>query len=288
MVADSRFQLVVPLRESLAFMLLPAQRALQVPVQMWQGGADYLRGLRQAQVSEREAQVRMAQVAERALRTEQLASENAALRALLDLRPALQVRSIPAEVMFEAADPFSRKLFIDRGTQQGVLAGAPVINAEGVLGQVTRAYALHAEVTLLTDKDAAIPVLNLRTQQRSAAFGFSGGLELRYVSGQADVKVGDELHTSGLDGVYPPGLAVARVVDVQRRQDSGFARIMLKPTAAGDTARHVLVLEPVGLQLPARPAVGPAAAPESAAGERQLTTPRRAVSSSKPGLWRPR
>jgi rod shape-determining protein MreC len=276
MVADNRFKLVAPVREALALTLLPVQRVLLVPVRLWEGSADYARGLREAQLGELAAERRMAAVAERAGRTEQLARENASLRAMLELRPALQVRSVPAEVMFDAADPFSRKLFIDRGTQQGVVAGAPVINASGVVGQVTRAYAMSAEVTLLNDKDAAIPVLNLRTLQRSAAFGFSGGLELRYVSGQADVAVGDELHTSGLDGVYPPGLPVARVASVQRRQDTGFARILLTPVAALEDVRHVLVLEPVGLQLPPRPAVQ---AEPAADADRQLSTPRRGASA---------
>jgi rod shape-determining protein MreC len=169
-------------------------------------------------------------------------------------------------------------VFLDRGAQHSVVAGAPVINDSGVLGQVTRVYALTSEVTLLTDKDAAIPVLNVRTQQRSAAFGFNGGIELRYVSGQADVKVGDMLHTSGLDGVYPPGLPVATVASVERRQETGFARIVLAAAAPSDGVRHVLVLQPTGAQLPPRPAPTPADAPVR--GERQLSTPRRAANGS--------
>jgi hypothetical protein len=167
--------------------LLPAQSVLAVPVEMLRGGGDYLRGLRQAQADETAARARMAALAERAARTEQLAQENSRLRALLELRPAVIVRSLPAEVMYEAADTFSRKVFIDRGTQHGVVLGAPVINEAGVVGQVTRAFALTSEVTLLVDKDAAIPVINTRTQQRSAAFGGGGvgpgGMELRFVSG---------------------------------------------------------------------------------------------------------
>jgi rod shape-determining protein MreC len=133
-----------------------------------------------------------------------------------------------------------------------------------VLGQVTRLYPLTSEVTLLVDKDAAIPVLNTRTQQRSAAFGgvalaSGGAMELRFLSGNADVKPGDTLVTSGLDGVYPPGLPVARVSSVERRAESGFARILLEPAARADSVRHVLVLEPVGLQLPAPPAPEPVA-----------------------------
>jgi rod shape-determining protein MreC len=274
MVADARFKLVEPMRTALAIALLPAQRGLAVPLEIWQGGGDYLRGLRQAQAGERDAQASMAAVAERAARTEQLAQENNRLRALLELRPALQVRAQPAEVLYEAADPYSRKVFIDRGTRHGVALGSPVINEAGVLGQVTHAYPLTAEVTLLADKDAAIPVLNTRTQQRSAAFGGAGGggVELRFMSGNADVQVGDLLHTSGLDGIYPPGLPVARVASIERRVESGFARILLTPVAPADGVRHVLVLEPLAAQLPPRPE--PAAA-EPTRAERQLRAPRR-------------
>lgn len=277
MVADSRFKLVEPLRQSMAIALLPLQRALAVPVEMWEGGGEYLRGLNQARSGERAAQARLAAAAERAARTEQLALENNRLRALLELRPAIGVRSLPAEVLYEAADPYSHKVFIDRGTQHGVVLGAPVINEVGVLGQVTRAYALTAEVTLLADKDAAIPVLNSRTQQRSAAFGSGAGMELRFMSGNADVQVGDTLQTSGLDGIYPPGLAVARVLAVERRVESGFARVTLAPLANADGVRHVLVLEPLAVQLPPRPA---AVAPEPIKGERQLKSPPRRGASA--------
>ncbi len=273
MVTDTRFKVIEPARAALATALLPVQRVLAVPVEMWHGGSDYLRGLQQARSDEREARAQLAVLAERATRAEQLGQENARLRALLELRPAIKVRSLPAEVMYEAADPYSRKVFIDRGTAHGVALGAPVINEAGVLGQVTQAYALSSEVTLLTDKDAAIPVLNTRTQQRSAAFGGRGGVELRFMSGNADVQVDDLLHTSGVDGVYPPGLPVARVATVERRVESGFARIVLTPTANPDGVRHVLVLEPLALQLPPRPEAAAAAAPVRA--ERQLKTPSR-------------
>jgi rod shape-determining protein MreC len=273
MVADARFRIVDPLRAGLAIALLPAQRALAVPVRMWEGGADYLRGLQSALASEREARAALAQQAERAAQAEQFAIENRRLRALLELRPALAVRSQGAEVLFEASDPYSRKVFIDRGQAQGLVLGAPVINDAGVLGQVTRLYPLSAEVTLLTDRDAAIPVLNPRTQQRSAAFGGAGGganpaLELRFMAGNADVQVGDLLTTSGIDGVYPPGLPVAKVASVERRAESGFARILLTPVASPDGVRHVLVLEPLALQLPPRPdaAASASAQPSPRAG----------------------
>jgi rod shape-determining protein MreC len=254
MVADTRFEFAKPVRAALATVLLPVQRVLSVPVQLWHGGREYLGGLSGALASEKAAQLRLAQQAEKAARAERLEHENDRLRALLELRPMLQVRSIAAEVLYEAADPYSRKLFIDRGATQGVVLGAPVVGPDGVLGQVTRVFPLSAQVTLLIDKDAAIPVLNARTQARSAAFGGAGGdaMELRYMAANADVQIGDELMTSGVDGIYPPGLSVARVTAVERRAESGFARILLAPSAASDGVRHVLVLQPLAMQLPPR------------------------------------
>jgi rod shape-determining protein MreC len=114
-------------------------------------------------------------------------------------------------------------------------------------------------------------VLNTRTQARSAAFGSAavvgGGMEMRFMAGNADVQVGDLLTTSGVDGVYPPGLPVAKVASVDRKNDSGFARIVLTPIAHPDGVRHVMVIEPVGVQMPARPA--------SSADEGKVVAPKR-------------
>ena len=266
MAADNRLKLTQPLRSALATVLLPAQRALLAPVNLFYAGLDHLQGLNRALAAEDRVRQQLVSHAERLARGEQLAQENAKLRALLELRPALQVRSVPAEVMYEAADPYSRKVFIDRGATHGVVLGAPVVNESGVLGQVTRLFPLHAMVTLLTDKDAAVPVLNTRSQQRSAAFGGADGglLELRFMAGNADVQVGDKLSTSGVDGVYPAGLPVAAVASVDRRVDSGFARVLLAPAAGIDGVRHVLVLEPLSAQLPPIPELA-ASAPKGAA-----------------------
>ncbi len=257
MVADTRFKLAEPLRATMATALLPVQRALAVPVGLVERSSDYLQGLDSSLSKVRETEARLVRQAERNARMDQIQAENQRLRGLLELRPSVSARSRAAEVLFEAADPFSRKVVIDTGAAQGVALGSPVINEAGVIGQVTRVYPLTAEVTLLTDRDAAIPVLNSRTSQRSAAFGGAAGgtaMELRFMSGNADVQPGDALVTSGLDGIYPPGLAVATVTTVDRRVDSGFARVTLKPAATGDAVRHVLVLEPVAAQLPPRPA----------------------------------
>ncbi len=258
MVADARFQVIGPLRAAVATVLQPVERVLAVPVIAWREGGSYLSGLEQARAAESEARRNLAALSDRAYRVEQLDAENVRLRALLELRPRLAVRSKSAEVLYQSADLYSRKVVIDRGEQHGIVAGSPVVNEAGVLGQVTRAYPLSAEVTLLTDRDAAIPVLNSRTQVRSAAFGGSTGagkqgMELRYMASDADVQPGDLLTTSGIDGVYPPGLPVAAIVAVDRVIDSGFARVHLRPLATGDSVRHVLVLEPTGVQLPPPP-----------------------------------
>jgi len=271
MVADTRLALTMPLRAAMAAAINPLQRALQVPVELVQGGGDYLRGLRNALAGEDAARRQATLLAERAAAAERLKDENTRLRALLDMKPALPVRAQAAQVLYEASDPFSRKVFIDRGMTQGIVTGSPVLTDSGVIGQVTRAYPLSSEVTLVTDKDAAIPVLNRRTQQRGAAFGGiaqGSAMELRFVAANADVKVGDELRTSGIDGVYPPDLPVAKVASVERLAEGGFARVILAPAAPFDGVRHVLVLEPLSVQMPARPAPEPAVAEKPSRGKK--------------------
>jgi rod shape-determining protein MreC len=270
MIADTRLQITQPLRAAVAVVLHPVQRVLLAPVQVWRDGSEYFIGLERALERDAAARRELAAQAERSLRVEQLETENVRLRSLIELRPALSVRSQPAQILYEARDPYTRKVIIDQGSTQGIVLASPVINELGVLGQVTRVYPLSSEVTLLVDKDAAIPVINARSQARSAAFGGLAGLELRFVAGNADVQVGDKLLTSGVDGVYPPGLPVATVAMVDRKLDSGFARIALTPAVASDGVRHVLVLEPIGVQMPPRPDPSPAdAAAKSRKGARK-------------------
>jgi rod shape-determining protein MreC len=247
MVADAKFKLTQPARAALALAMHPVERLLLTPVDAWDNAGDYLRGAQRAMDAENQARRELVQQAERLSRAAQLQAENEKLRQLLGLRPAIEVSSLAAEVLYEAPDPFSRRVVIDRGSRDGVKLASPVINDAGVLGQVTRVYTLSSEVTLLNDKDAAIPVLNTRTQQRNAAFGSAdgSGMELRFLAANADVKVGDLMATSGLDGVYPAGLPVARVTVVERRGDTSFASVAMQPVAQADSARHVLVLEPL-------------------------------------------
>ncbi|HOI67575.1 MAG TPA: rod shape-determining protein MreC [Thiomonas arsenitoxydans] len=140
-------------------------------------------------------------------------------------------------------------MVIDRGRLQGVELGSPVIDETGLLGQVTRDYPWSAEVTLITDRDAVVPVQNQRTGERGVVYGEpglgQGGMELRWMPAAADVRVGDVLVTSGVDGIYPAGLRVARVTAVTRQRDTAFARVMCAPLADVEGGRHVLVLQPL-------------------------------------------
>ncbi|MBB5202762.1 rod shape-determining protein MreC [Inhella inkyongensis] len=244
MVADARMGWVAPLRTALAWVLNPVQRALLAPVDAWEGLQDRLRGAEAAMQAEQAARNQLAQQALILARTQALQDENAALRRLLALREPLPVQSHSAEVLFQAGDLHGRRLVIDRGQADGLQAGAPVIDERGVLGQITRLHRNTAELTLLSDREASIPVLNARTQALMVAYGGerSSGMELRFVAANADIKPGDALTTSGLDGIYPPGLPVARVVEVQRQGQTSFARVTARPLAQADRARQVLVL----------------------------------------------
>lgn len=264
MVADTRFHLSQPLRAAVATVLYPFQWAAMRPVLLASWGAGYFESLASAQRAEEAARARLASQSERANQVEQLTLENQRLRKLLELRERIGTPSTAAQVLYDAADPYTRKVIIDRGQAHGIEPGSPVVDEFGVLGQVTRVHPLISEVTLVTDREQAIPVLNARTGARSVAYGdtsaHGSSLELRFMGANADVRAGDLLTTSGVDGVYPPGLPVARVRNVERRADTPFARITCSPEALVDGARHVMVLAPLQAQLPPRPAVEDAAA----------------------------
>jgi rod shape-determining protein MreC len=258
MVADARFKVMQPLRVMLAAVLYPVQWMAMQPVLLVQGGGQYFSSLRSAQSEKDEAFKKLGLQAQRANQVEQLALENTRLRSLLALRERLQSNGVAAQVLYDAADPYTRKVVVDKGLTSQLKLGSPVLDELGVIGQVTRVYPMVSEVTLLTDRDHAIPVLNTRTGARGVAFGdtstHADAMELRYMAANADVLVGDLLTTSGVDGVYPPGLPVARVEKVERRVDAVFARIYCVPLGLVAGASHVMVLDPVTAQIAERPA----------------------------------
>ena len=213
MVADTRFALTQPLRMAVATALYPVQWLVMRPVLWAQNAGSYFESLQSAQSAQEAARQKLGLLSQRANQVEQLMLENSRLRKLLALRERFATTGQAAQVLYDAADPYTRKVVIDKGLMNGVSAGSPVLDESGVLGQVTRVYPLVSEVTLVTDRDQAIPVLNARTGARAVAFGdpgaHAGALELRFMAANADVQAGDLLTTSGVDGVYPPGLPVA-------------------------------------------------------------------------------
>ena len=250
MVADARFQITGALRQVVAAVLYPVQWVMLQPVQFIAQGSGYFQSLQTAQDDADAARKQMALMSQRSMQTEQLMQENARLRQLLDLRARLETPAQAAQVLYDTADPYTRRVVVDQGQVAGVELGSPVLDEKGVLGQVTRVHPFVSEVTLLIDRDQAIPVLNLRTGVRGVAYGdpvagHGGGMELRFMPSSADIQEGDLLTTSGVDGLYPPGLPVAKVVRVERRADSAFARIYCVPIAEVQGARHVMLLKPM-------------------------------------------
>jgi rod shape-determining protein MreC len=249
-------------RQAIGSVLYPVQWLVFQPVELARHGSGYFQSLQSAQADADAAAQKLVLVSQQAHQAEQLAQENVRLRKLLALRERLQTPAQAAQVIYDTADPYTRRVVIDQGQLHGVEQGVPVMDEGGVLGQVTRVFPLVSEVTLLVDRDQAIPVLNLRTGARAVAYGdpmaeHGGGIELRFIQANADVREDDLLTTSGVDGVYPPGLPVARVTHVERRADSAFARIYCKPLAQVQGVRHVMVLKPLTDHLPPRPEPAP-------------------------------
>ena len=256
MVADVRFGVTQPLRAALSVALYPVQWLAMRPQVLAEYSGEYMEARDVAQASEREARGQLLVQARRAGQVEQLALENKQLRELLDLSKRLESKGIAAEVLYDAADPYTRKLIIDKGMANGIKPSSPVMDEHGILGQITHVLPLVSEVTLVTDREHSIPVLNTRTGARGVAYGEAGGaplLELRFMATNADIEVGDLLSTSGVDGIYPPGVLVGKVIKVERRAETVFARILCEPMGRVQGARHVMVLDPLSDQLPPRP-----------------------------------
>ncbi len=255
LTADARVNALAMIRQAVGVALYPLQVVAMLPRDALFASSDYFTTL--STLKEENRQMREQQVlnAQQLQQSRQLLAENAYLRKLLDASERLQLKTVMSEILYDARDPFSRKVILDRGERHGLKPGQPVIDDVGVVGQVTRVFPFTAEVTLLTDKNHAIPVQVLRSGVRSVAYGRgqSGVLELRFMASNADIRKGDVVTTSGIDGVYPPGLAVATVAEVDTKTSDAFTRIPLAPTAAVSRHRQLLVLMSDASALPPPP-----------------------------------
>ena len=256
MAADHRLGLSPPIRSTISLVLAPMQWLALLPQRTHSALQDYFTGVDEARDVAQQYQTRTIAQAQRLQQAEQLLQENRHLRELLGLRNDTTGPSKTVQVLYETTDPYTRNVVIDKGQISGITPGSAVIDVAGVVGQVTRVYPLSSEVTLLTDREQSIPVLNARTGQRYIASGdpvtLGGSLELRFVPASADLQEGDLLTTSGIDGVYPAGLQVGRIRQIDRRTDTAFAKVHAVPMAQA-RGRHMLVLPPVN-DWPERPA----------------------------------
>ena len=242
LVADLRFRYLEVLRNALSVVTYPLQMAASTPADVVRNATRYFGTLVDVQLENADLRRLQLDAGERLLRFEQLEQENLHLRELLQMSERVQTKSIAADILYNAPDPFARKVILDRGTQQGVEAGLAVLDANGVIGQVTRVHPVQSEVTLLTDRNQSIPVSVVRNGVRGVLYGVGRGmLEMRHVLAEVDIQPGDRLVTSGLDGIFVPGLPVATVTRVDRDQDA-FARIECEPLAAIERSVQVLVI----------------------------------------------
>lgn len=259
LVADLRMHYLEPLRQGVAILTYPLQIAATSPAEFVSNASNYFSGLISLQRENTRLKAQQLRVSSQILLNEQLRQENENLRGLLQMQAQIKIKSTAAEILFAARDPFSRKVVLDKGSAQSIEPGSPVVDPQGVIGQVTRVYPLHSEVTLLSDKDQAIPVMVERSGLRAVMFGTGNGLmELRYLAANADVRPGDRILTSGLDGVYVAGLPVATILKVGRDNAESFARILCRPIGTVERTGAVLVLA----QASARPAMPPTQAEE--------------------------
>jgi rod shape-determining protein MreC len=255
LVIDARFRYVDGLRSWLALAAYPLQRAATFPIDVAMSVGGYFSMQASLMDENRQLRERALANAQDAQRFEAAQAEANELRRSIGAAEKLPVPATTAEVLYVGRDPYAHKLFIDRGSLQGVRAGSPVVDDVGVIGQVTRVHPLVSEVNLLTNPDQAVPVQVVRNGLRAVAFGARGQpgmLELRYTGANAEIQNGDRLVTSGIDGTYPAGLAVATVVKVETDAEQSFARVLCRPTAGVDRGRYVLILNH-DAQLPARP-----------------------------------
>jgi rod shape-determining protein MreC len=243
--ADARLQYLEHIREAVSVALYPLERAALAP------GAALIRlgaffSAQSALIEENEAlRLKALELGSKAARVEALTAESGQLRKLLSASAERGDLSLQlGEIVYAKRDPFTRKVVVDRGSQHGARAGQAVIDESGLVGQVTRVLPLASEVTLITDKNQAVPVQNLRTGARSVLFGVGRDniLELRFMPVNADIQVGDHFVTSGIDGLYPAGFPVATVSAVDRSATNAFARIECEPSAGVNRGSLVLLV----------------------------------------------
>ena len=244
MFYDRRGGFLDTARYGLQAAIYPLQLAVNSPSAAWSWLEESFttREKLQAQVDQLRDELRTQQLV--TLRQASLERENATLRGLSATLPDVIERRLVGEVISVELSNLRQRLLVNRGGTHDVHRGQPVITGDGVLGQVFRIGPFSSEIILITDSEHALPVQVLRSGVRSIALGTgrATALELPYVPQNYDVKVGDVLVTSGLDGVFPFGLPVGRITKVDRDPTQPLAQIYASPLARIEADREVLFI----------------------------------------------
>jgi rod shape-determining protein MreC len=257
MFVDTRYRYLESTRNALSILVSPIQRMASLPGALWEMVGDiYITQstqhdlIKQNEELERQHQSDAAQL----LQLQELQLENRQLRNLESLPIRNEYTTQLVEINYSERDVFSRKVLVNKGENADVRLGQVVMDDNGIVGQVTRVYPWLSEVTLVTEKDHAVPVQVLRNGLRAIVFGAgdTSQLSLRYMPNSADIQNDDVLVTSGIDGTYPPGIPVAKVIKVEHDPDYPFAHIVCLPLAGVDKHRHLLILSSMP-KFPERP-----------------------------------
>ncbi len=245
---DARYKHLESIRSILALPIQPLQRlATNIatePGVLWHTFRDYLDSQGSLMSENQQLQQQHTLYATQLLQLDVLQAENTQLRKLFDVSEHADFPMQMAEIVYVERDIFKRKVFIDKGSQKNIIPGQVVMDQTGVIGQVTRVFPWLSEVTLITDKDHAVPIQVLRTGLRAVVFGSGdiSNLELRYMPISSDIQVDDVLVTSGIDGTYPPGLPVAQITKIERDPAYPFAKILCSPIAGVDQQRQLMII----------------------------------------------
>lgn len=243
LVANHRLD---PARESLSSALSPIQYLASLPGVMLDWSSESFATRNMLALQNKELLRQQLLMSERLQRFEHLRQENERLRALLGSPAYQDSRKMVAEVMEVASDPSHHYVVLNRGSRSGVFVGQPVVDAQGVVGQVVQVSEMTSRVLLLSDVSHGLPVRITRNDVRLVANGAGepDEIELRHVAKSTDIRVGDLLVTSGLGNRFPEGYPVARVMDVQTEDGQSYARVTAQPLAALDRIRYLLLIWP--------------------------------------------
>ncbi|MDE3011478.1 MAG: rod shape-determining protein MreC [Pseudomonadota bacterium] len=244
MVLDARYRAADALRSALSLLVYPAEQAVLAPVRVAREAGQFFTTQRRLQTENDDLRQRLVVAEVHAQRSQSLDQELAELRRSAQLPERGKGGLVLAEVLHGGRNPYVAKLVLDRGLGAGLRPGQPVIDADGVVGQVTSSTPLAAEVTLVTEQNQQVPVRVLRNGLRTLAGGdgVTGTISLPFLPGGADIQTGDVLVTSGIDGVYPEGVPVATVSRIERSANRVFAHVTCTPVAGVARDRYVLVL----------------------------------------------